>query len=68
MQYEHIIYVPVKSHGFAVSLASLAMKSRSHVDHVISHAFQLKRNTYTSIKSNILLYISEIPGYLVNKL
>ena len=33
--------IPVKSHGFAVSLTVLAMKSRSHADYVISHAFQL---------------------------
>ena len=31
----------LKSHGFAVSLTVLAMKSRSHADYVISHAFQL---------------------------
>ena len=31
----------LESHGFAVSLTVLAMKSRSHADHVISHAFQL---------------------------
>jgi len=36
--------IPVKSHGFAVSLVILAMKSRSHADYVISHAFQLKQN------------------------
>ena len=36
--------IPVKSHGFAVSLTVLAMKSRPHADYVISHAFQLKQN------------------------
>ena len=36
--------IHVKSHGFAVSLTMLAMKSRSHADYVISHAFQLKQN------------------------
>ena len=46
------IPIPVKSHGFAVSLTILAKKSRS----------------YTSIKANVLLNISEIPCYLVNKL
>ena len=30
-----------QSYGFAVSLTVLAMKSRSHADYVISHAFQL---------------------------
>jgi len=35
------IPIPVKSHGFAVNLTVLAMKSRSHADYVISHAFQL---------------------------
>ena len=36
--------IPVKSHGFAMSLTMLAMKSRSHADYVIAHAFQLKPN------------------------
>ena len=31
----------LKSHGIAVSLTDLAMKSRSHADYVISHAYQL---------------------------
>jgi len=35
------VYIPVKYHGFAVSLTVLAMKTRSHADYVISHAFQL---------------------------
>jgi len=33
--------IPVKYHGVAMSLTVLAMKSRSHADYVISHAFQL---------------------------
>ena len=36
-------FIPVKSHGFAVSLTIFAMKSRSHADYVISHAFQIKQ-------------------------
>ena len=36
--------IPVKSHGFAVSLTVLAMTSRSHADYVISHSFQLLQN------------------------
>ena len=36
--------IPVKSHGFAVSLTILAMKSGSYADYVVSHAFQLKQN------------------------
>ena len=32
------------SHGFAVSLTIMPMKSRSHGDYVISQAFQLKQN------------------------
>ena len=36
--------IPVNSHGFSVSLMILAMKSQSHADYVISHAFQLKQN------------------------
>ena len=39
------IPIPVKSHGFAVNLTVLAMKSRSHADYVISHAFQLSKFT-----------------------
>ena len=38
------IPIPVKSHGFAVSLTILAKKSRSSADYGISHAFQLKQN------------------------
>ena len=38
------IFIPVKSHGFAVSLTVLAMKSLSHADYEISHAFQLLQN------------------------
>jgi len=37
----HIESIPVKSHGFAVSLTVLTIKSWSHADYVISHAFQL---------------------------
>ena len=37
-------FIPVKSHGFAASLTILTVKSRSHADYVISHAFQLKQN------------------------
>ena len=36
-------HIPVKSHGFAVSLTIWAMKSRSHAVYVMSHAFQLKQ-------------------------
>ena len=41
--------IPVKYHGFAVSLMVLAMKSRSHAEYVITDAFQLQqilRNKY----------------------
>jgi len=37
------VCIPVISHGFAVSFTILAIKSRSHADYVISHAFQLKK-------------------------
>jgi len=44
-RFTHLTYrIPVKYHGFAVSLTILAMKSRSHANYVISHAFQLKQN------------------------
>ena len=33
------ICILLKSHGFVVSLTILAMKSRSHADYVICHAF-----------------------------
>jgi len=39
--HEYQTHIPVKYHGFAVSLTVLSMKSRSHADRVISHAFQL---------------------------
>ena len=43
-QLDVIVSIPVKSHGFAVSLTIWAMKSRSQADYVVSHAFQLKQN------------------------
>ena len=47
--------IPVKYHGFAVSLTILAMKSRSHANYVIPHAFQLKQiyqNKYFGFMNN----------------
>ena len=41
------LFIPIKSHSFAVSLTVL--KSRSHADYAISHAFQLKQNLLKQI-------------------
>jgi len=43
--YQKCDILPVlEQHTYLSSLTLLAMKSRSHADYVISHAFQLKQN------------------------
>jgi len=54
-----MIRLPVKSHGFAVSLTILAMKSRSHADYVISHIlYHVSRSLSSYIIANKTLILS----------